>query len=195
MGSVAVGGAAAPIAPETFTSDRSHNSQLFAPLGRVLAAVGGAAGLRGGTIVVGTGPGSYTGIRVGIAAAQALALAAGTEVMGVPSACAADTGIDDYWLCGDARRGAFFLLQVLGRQVSGDPELVEAAALPARLDLLYAAGAPVLTFDPVPPAPGVGVARPLAENLIRAAGSGSAGDGGAIEPIYLRSPYVTQPKD
>jgi len=55
-------------------------------------------------IVVGTGPGSFAGIRSALAFAQGYALGSGCEVLGLPSACAlADGG--RVAVVGDARRG------------------------------------------------------------------------------------------
>ena len=55
-------------------------------------------------IVVGTGPGSFAGIRSALAFAQGYALATKCEVLGLPSACA----LADEWrvaVVGDARQG------------------------------------------------------------------------------------------
>lgn len=55
-------------------------------------------------IVVGTGPGSFAGVRSALAFAQGFALGTGCEVLGLPSACAlADGG--KLAVVGDARRG------------------------------------------------------------------------------------------
>jgi tRNA threonylcarbamoyl adenosine modification protein YeaZ len=58
---------------------RGHAERLVPMIGEVLAA-GGAA--RADRILVDCGPGSFTGIRVGLAAARALGLAWGVEVAG-----------------------------------------------------------------------------------------------------------------
>ena len=57
-------------------------------------------------ILVGVGPGSYSGARVGLATAEAIALVYSARVIALPSLC----GIaGDSVLLGDARRGAFFI--------------------------------------------------------------------------------------
>ncbi len=192
-GSVAFRGANGDVANETFVSDRSHNSQLFAPLHRILNDGGGIAALQGGRVIVGTGPGSYTGIRVGIAAAQALGLAAGIPVVGAPSAGAAAIDADDYWLCGDARRGGYFLIEVVARRSDRAVELGDRVAIGAKVRDLSRAGEAVVTFDPIAPFSGVGLAWPDACRLADHA-PGGEGHGGSIEPIYLRAPFITQPK-
>jgi tRNA threonylcarbamoyladenosine biosynthesis protein TsaB len=65
-------------------------------------------------VVVGTGPGSYTGLRVGIAAAKALAFAARCPLLGIPSAraiaLAAERGGESELLVAiDALRGEVYL--------------------------------------------------------------------------------------
>ena len=50
----------------SFSAERSHNSRVFGPLQSALDAG------RPDVIAVGTGPGSYSGIRVGLAAAVGL---------------------------------------------------------------------------------------------------------------------------
>lgn len=66
----------------------AHASGLLARLEELLAGFGPAARARPVPLVrvfVGLGPGSYTGLRVGLATAQALAHAAGAELCGLGS--------------------------------------------------------------------------------------------------------------
>ena len=62
----------------TFQSDRNHNAMLFEPLSDLLAN-GGANEV--GLVLVGSGPGSYSGTRVGIAAAQGVAFGGGFQIL------------------------------------------------------------------------------------------------------------------
>lgn len=62
----------------------SHASDLFARLDELLAARG-LAPRSVEAVLVGTGPGSFTGLRVAIAAAMGVARGAGARVRGVPS--------------------------------------------------------------------------------------------------------------
>ena len=58
--------------------------------------VGGAGGWEAiGTIAVGVGPGSFTGTRIGVATARALAQARELPLAGVPSTASLAAGIED----------------------------------------------------------------------------------------------------
>lgn len=79
---VAESGAATPLAAEALAMERGHAEALVPLLDRVVSRVeGGFASLD--RIVVTIGPGSFTGLRVGIAAARAVGLATGRPVVGV----------------------------------------------------------------------------------------------------------------
>lgn len=71
-----------PLAAEALAMERGHAEALLPLLDRVMARVeGGFASLD--RVAVTIGPGSFTGLRVGIAAARAVALAAGVPAVGV----------------------------------------------------------------------------------------------------------------
>lgn len=75
-------GAPEPISYETIVMERGHAEALLPLLDRVVSkAEGGFSGLD--RVAVTVGPGSYTGLRVGIAAARAIGLAAHVPVVGV----------------------------------------------------------------------------------------------------------------
>ena len=68
----------------TLSGERAHASDLLPVLEELLAEVGASA--RNITrVVVGTGPGSYTGLRVGIATALGLVRGTGAQLIAIPS--------------------------------------------------------------------------------------------------------------
>jgi tRNA threonylcarbamoyladenosine biosynthesis protein TsaB len=70
------------IARESQPMKRGHAEALMPLIGRVMAA-SGAAFASLGRVAVTTGPGSFTGLRVGLSAARGIALAANIPVVGV----------------------------------------------------------------------------------------------------------------
>ena len=75
------------IARESQAMKRGHAEALMPLIGRVMKASGiGFAGLD--RIAVTTGPGSFTGLRVGLSAARGIALAAGKPVVGLTTLAA-----------------------------------------------------------------------------------------------------------
>lgn len=71
-----------PVAAESLVMERGHAEALLPLLDRVMSRVeGGFASLD--RVAVTIGPGSFTGLRVGISAARAIALAAGVPAIGV----------------------------------------------------------------------------------------------------------------
>src|SRR4051794_17858597 len=107
---------------ETFQADRSHSSSLFAALERARSCFS-----RLDQIAVGLGPGSYAGIRIGIAAALGMSLSLKTRLVGIPSVAALDVQLTGYLVVGDARRGAFYLTHVDHGVCQEGPELVAEA--------------------------------------------------------------------
>src|SRR6266511_4867588 len=80
--SVALYDGSAVLAEETWYAQRRHGDELFPTIERLLARTRTTlAGVD--RIAVATGPGSFTGLRVAIAAAQGLARGAGASLAGV----------------------------------------------------------------------------------------------------------------
>jgi tRNA threonylcarbamoyl adenosine modification protein YeaZ len=76
-----------PIGVSTWEAGRTHGAQLLPAIGRLT----GEANLRRSRIrgvIVGTGPGAFTGLRVGIATAKALAHELGVPIVGVSTGAA-----------------------------------------------------------------------------------------------------------
>jgi tRNA threonylcarbamoyladenosine biosynthesis protein TsaB len=77
----------AVVAARSWQSRHRHGEQLLTELDSLMQAVGaGRADLRG--IVVGTGPGSFTGLRIGLATAKVLAYSLEIPLVGVPTTAA-----------------------------------------------------------------------------------------------------------
>jgi tRNA threonylcarbamoyl adenosine modification protein YeaZ len=76
-----------PLGVSTWEAGRTHGAQLLPAIGRLT----GEANLRRSRIrgvIVGTGPGAFTGLRVGIATAKALAHELGVPIVGVSTGAA-----------------------------------------------------------------------------------------------------------
>ncbi len=88
-----------------------HSAQLLALAGGLLAEAGiGWAGLA--RIGVGTGPGTFTGLRIAVSTARALVQAGGQELVAVSSLEALAlpaAGGASVLACGDARRGELWV--------------------------------------------------------------------------------------
>jgi tRNA threonylcarbamoyladenosine biosynthesis protein TsaB len=135
-------------------------------------------------LVVGTGPGSFTSIRIGLATARALSFALRIPAAGVSSFHAYAGGRPVI----DAKRGEVFTegpavcrpeeLEVAGQRLVGD------GAIRYRR-LFEAAGAEV-------PAEGDPVHRPAASRLV--AYALDYGDAELIEPQYVRAPDARPPR-
>ena len=194
QGSVAVWHGGAAVYERSFTSERSHNSQLFVPLGEALALCGAALQ----RIVVGLGPGSYTGVRNGIAAAQCLAWSRNVPLIGLPSVLAWDA--PEYVLCGDARRGLFYTAEVKDGRLLDDIQQQDAEPLIARREADK--GRSWYSFDDKVPLglSNVGLVKPQAVMLAKLAALLSDEtvfhlEEKPLEPIYLSAPFITQPKN
>ena len=193
QGSVAVWCDGAAIFEASFTSERSHNSQLFAPLGMALQACTGSLS----RIIVGLGPGSYTGARIGIAAAQGIAMTHDVPVIGLPSVLSVDA--KHCIVCGDARRGRFFTAEVLNGKLVNEIAQHDASALEAMREA--DSERPWFSFDDKSPT-GLDRVALVKPNALALARLGAALpdetvfhlEERALEPVYLAAPFVTTPK-
>jgi tRNA threonylcarbamoyl adenosine modification protein YeaZ len=145
------------LACETHPMKRGHAEALLPLLDRVIGSLeGGLASV--GKIAVTVGPGSFTGIRVGLAAARALGLACGIPVVGVSTLAAfaapliLEGGSSRIVASVDAQYGRFYV-QVFGPRgnIVTSPQIMKSAdairliaPAPCRLT---GSGAPLLILD------------------------------------------------
>ena len=182
-----------------------HSRVLLTEVERAVDAGGGWAEVE--RIAVGIGPGSFTGLRIGIATARALAQSRGLPIAGVGSLEALARGISEH---PDATGRALPVLDARRRQAfaalyEGDgaevwaPLVAEPEELADRLrevdSTLLAAGDGAVRFAAELEAAGVAVASPddpvhrMAARHVCALGETAAGEAPErIEPIYLREP-------
>ncbi|MEP7003528.1 MAG: tRNA (adenosine(37)-N6)-threonylcarbamoyltransferase complex dimerization subunit type 1 TsaB, partial [Chloroflexota bacterium] len=80
--SVAVYDGTAVLAEETWHAQRRHAEELFPTIERILSHTRAPISSID-KVAVATGPGSFTGLRVGIAAAQGLARGSGAALVGI----------------------------------------------------------------------------------------------------------------
>ena len=89
-----------------------------------------------GRIVVGTGPGSFAGIRSALAFAQGYALGTKCEVLGLPSACAL-AGEGRLAVVGDARQGKIWIAFFNGFNLERDVFQVDESELKGAIPADY----------------------------------------------------------
>jgi len=167
---------------ESFTADRSHSSGLFAVIERALRG-----GARPDQIAVGLGPGSYAGVRIAIAAAIGLSVATGAEMVGIPSIVTLDES--EYLAVGDARRGGYWLARVRAGELEEGPAILSREELERRVTT---AEIPVYTSESLNLARAELRFPEINRLALLAAESRSIHSRGALEPIYLRDPHITQ---
>ena len=155
---------------------------LLADVDALLSAAGVVpADLTG--IVVGTGPGSFTGTRIGLAVARGLALSLDLPVAGVSTLAALAAGTEGAFPVVDARRGEVFVPGP--RAVTPDELVIPTGSVLVGdgacryRDLLVARGAKVPPVDSVLHVPRAALHASLATSF------GPAED---VEPVYVREP-------
>ena len=184
---------------EVTTLDAKAHAEHLAPNLRIALARCDAHPADVTEVVVGTGPGPFTGLRVGIVTAHTFAFALGLAAGGV---CSLDALAHDAWRQGrrgellvatDARRkevyAASYALSDAGAVRLTEPRVSRAADLEPELRMLPAAGrGPLLYPESLPHGiPPLDVsAGALGDLAARRLAAGGSLDG--LEPLYLRRP-------
>jgi tRNA threonylcarbamoyladenosine biosynthesis protein TsaB len=200
-------GAGAVSAHDSLPMQRGHAEALMPLLARVMQRAG-ATFAELDRIAVTTGPGSFTGLRVGIAAARGLALAAGKPAVGITTLAAyaapliaADDSLPVVAVI-DARHEHVYL-QVFG---PGGRTLVTPRLLPLREALRVAAtGSPRIVgtaanvlaaaWPPGERPPRAVEQRPAPDiDWVARLGALAADTSAPVKPLYLRAPDA-QPQD
>jgi tRNA threonylcarbamoyladenosine biosynthesis protein TsaB len=139
-------------------------------------------------LVVGTGPGSFTGLRMGLATARTLAFSLDIGLAGVSTLDALAAGAPDATPVIDARRREVFAL------VGGSPVVVAPAELPVELGRAYVGDGAVRYREVlegaggVVPPDGSELHLPRARFHVQLARDFGLPDD--VQPMYLRVPDV-----
>lgn len=176
---------------------RGHQERL-APLVAELMAEAGIGFDRLDRIGVTVGPGSFTGLRVGLAFAKGLGVALDVPVVGVGTLAAMGAGTSGFAAVAvDARRDQIYLQAFRDGQPLGAPEALAAGDAarwlididPAGPGLIVGSGAPLLTasFPDAATDPRAGADPVWAARLAAVA------DPAPPRPVYLRAPDAKLP--
>ena len=175
--------------------ERGHAEALL-PMVETVMAEWGLGWDRVGRIAVVTGPGSFTGIRIGIAAARGLALAAGCPAVGISAFDALRESLDPdpdepLAIALDARRGQVFL-QVFDETGHRAPLAVDvsnaAAHIPDHVRRLAGSGAALVAEAASTRGFSVLADRDIRLDSLAALAALRDPDTAPATPLYLRPP-------
>jgi tRNA threonylcarbamoyladenosine biosynthesis protein TsaB len=199
LGSVALYEDDALVAEDARRVSNAHGESLL-PMVQSLFAAAGWSPKDVARWCVGIGPGSFTGVRIGVATVKGIVLATGAELVGVSSLEAMAALVDArqpaiVLAAIDAIRGEIYV-QTFGRERSEPMCLLPEAVAEGLRD----ASDVVLVGDAARKVP-IGVravyadgihALPHARGVALAARNIQAG--ADVEPLYVRAPEITTPK-
>ena len=168
-------------------NDRRNSAPFFAALDGIIREHGAPE-----AIVVGLGPGSYTGTRIAISAAIGLQATTGAALTGL-SSLSSISEENEYIVIGDAKRASFFFATISGGLFATELDLLSQNEMNERISSITTI--PIYTSDELPQFTEVQLRFPLArllclraqrfpQNLARA----------PLAPIYLREPHITTPR-
>lgn len=195
--SVAVSDGARVLAHESEVMARGHQERLAPMAERVMAAAGlPFASLQ--RIGVTVGPGSFTGLRVGLAFAKGLAAALDAKLVGIGSLEALAEEVDGLaFAVVDARRDQVYLQAFEAGRPLMAPDALELGTAAARIAEV-AAGRPMTLVGSGAPllrdfAPGARVLTPEGADARHVARLAAARAPGPVRPLYLRAPDARLP--
>ena len=185
------------IAEASAVDARRHGELLAIFIEKVLGSAGaGTSDLT--AVAVGTGPGPYTGLRVGLVTAKVLASTLGVRLDGVctldviGAQAAAEAGGHDFLVATDARRGEVYWARYApsGARLAG-PDVGPPTALPTGLPV---AGDGAFLHSGLAWQP-IGPRFPAAAQLAVLAARRAVADEPPLpaEPLYLRRPDAREP--
>jgi tRNA threonylcarbamoyladenosine biosynthesis protein TsaB len=149
VGSLALAADGEVLGTETILEDAEHSAELEAALDRLLERCGAKLDEVGG-IGVGLGPGSYTGLRVGVAFAKGLEFGLRVPLVGVPSFEATAYACRDFsgTICAvvDARMGGVYA--GLYRRRGGRVEVLREPWVAKESDFSLSVEGPLLFAGP-----------------------------------------------
>lgn len=179
-------------------AERNHSSAIFEAVRKALTAL---EGHRLKEIVVGSGPGSYGGIRVALAVADGLSLVHGSRMAAFCSWNGMGIHGEKACVMSDARRGGWAWGRMADGLLEGVPEVLPGELVQSRLAECLENGVPVYSTETTenlnmkgmegavslsPRADALGCAwlaleRERREELLDL----------SAEPLYVRAPHIT----
>jgi tRNA threonylcarbamoyl adenosine modification protein YeaZ len=182
-GSIAVADDDRLVVSSQWSNDRRNSAPFFHALNQIIREYSLPE-----MIVVGTGPGSYTGTRIAISAAVGLQATTGATLCGLPSISAISAD-PDYAVLGDAKRSSFFFARIRDGALVDDAELMSEPDIVERISQMTI---PIYTSDDLPQFEQAKLRFPSAALLCQRTWEFPQNLGRApLSPIYLREPHIT----
>lgn len=201
--SVAVWRDGAVLAQERELMERGQAEALMPMIDRVMKAAGVGYGDLA-RIAVTVGPGSFTGVRAGLAAARGLTLASGVPTVGIlttealaAAVPASERAAARVMTAIDTKRGDFYVQQFDANGVGrGGPEAIGPEALPAWIDgpVVIVGDAAAAAAQALGSRAALSSTAPLVDMGVLAARAAiTTPQPGGPTPVYVHPPAVTPP--
>ncbi len=192
------------------TSHFPNKNQVNVPLAEELETLLDKVNDHISLILVGSGPGSYSGARVGLATAEAIALTHDCPVVTIPSIHGIDNDSEKpLALIGDARRGSYFIITATSSQddiINPQVEIIEEKAFLESYNMMKSSHS-LFTFESIEKLPysdksyeSVKQVSSSSEQLIKYWNTLSKAErdyylNSPKEVLYLRPPNITKAKN